>query len=443
VDIRDLIVTPFFFILFLVLAYIIRPLLTNETTRVYFYPALLVKIFGAWALGILYQFYYDGGDTFNFHTHGSRIIWEAFMDSPTTGISMILSGGEHSPEFFNYSSQIYFFTDNSSFFVIRLGAILDIFTFSTYTSTALFFAFYSFIGSWFLFLTFYKRYPDINFWLAIGCLFIPSVFFWGSGFLKDSLVVGGLGIITWLLDELFIEKRINVFRIILLFLLLWSVFSLKKFILQAYIPAAIIWIYLSNVKRLHSFVLRVMVLPLAIIFSFVGAYYSAIKIGENDSRYAIKNIAYTSQITARDIRFQSGKAAGSGYQLSEYFDGTLGNALRLAPEAINVTLFRPYIWEVKNPLMLMSALESLTLLLLTLFIVIRKGYGAITKILNPEVAFTISFSVVYAFAVGVSTYNFGTLARYKIPILPFFFLGLIILYNLVRERKVVELEPSE
>ena len=442
-EIRDLIVTPIFLILFLIVAYAIRPYLTNETTRTYYYPALLVKFFGALALGFIYQFYYSGGDTFNFHTHGSRIIWEAFTDSPLKGLSMIFSGGKHAPEFYNYSSRIYFFTDSSSFVVIRLAAIIDLLTFSAYSATALFFAFFSFIGSWYLFLTFYKRYPEIHLWLAIGCLFIPSVFFWGSGILKDTLVIGGIGVITWLIDELFIEKKISILKILLLIFLIWFIFSIKKFVLQAYVPAAIIWVYLSNVDRIHSFVLRVMVLPLVIILAFVGAYYSAIKIGENDPRYALENIAYTSRITARDIRFQSGRDAGSGYELSSYFDGSIGSAIRLAPEGLNVTLFRPYLWEVKNPLMLVSALESFVLLIFTTFIVVRKGYGTLFKILNPEVAFTFAFSLVYAFAVGISTYNFGTLARYKIPILPFYFLGLVILYNLIKERKLVELETTE
>ena len=442
-ELRDLIVTPVFFILFFIVAYIIRPYLTDDTTRVYYYPALLVKIFGALALGFIYQFYYSGGDTYNFHTHGSRIIWEAFMDSPLTGLSMILSNGEHSPEFYNYSSRIYFFTDSSSFVVIRLAAIVDILTFSSYSATALFFAFFSFIGGWFLFLTFYKRYPKIHLWIAMGCLFIPSVFFWGSGILKDTLVVGCIGLLTWLIDELFIEKRISISKILGFVILVWLIFSVKKFMLQAYIPAAIIWIYLSNVDRIYSFVIRIMILPIAIIFAFVGAYFSAVKIGEDDPRYALENIAQTSQVTAKDIRFQSGRDAGSGYELSSYFDGSVGSALRLAPEGINVTLFRPYLWEVKNPLMLISALESTILLIFTIFIAVRKGYGALFKILNPEVAFTFAFSLVYAFAAGISTYNFGTLARYKIPILPFYFLGLIIVYNLVKERKLAELETTE
>lgn len=442
-EIRDFIVTPIYFILFLVLAYVIRPYLTNETTRAYFFPALSVKFLGAIALGCLYQFYYNGGDTYNFHTHGSRIIWEAFMDSPSTGLSMIFSGGVHEPEFFNYSSQIYFFTDSSSFTVIRLAAVIDLFTFSTYSATALFFAFFSFIGSWFLFLTFYRKYPDLHFWIAIGCLFIPSVFFWGSGILKDTLVIGGLGLLTWTLNELFIEKQISLLKVGLMIMVIILIFSVKKFMLQAFLPAAIIWIYLSNVDRIHSFVLRVMVLPIAIILAFVGAYFSAVKIGEDDPRYALENIGYTSRITARDIRFQSGKDAGSGYELSSYFDGTISSALRLAPEGIIVTLFRPFLWEVRNPLMLVSALESFVFLLFTLFIIVRKGYGSLFKILNPEVAFTFAFSLVYAFAAGVSTYNFGTLARYKIPIIPFYFLGLVILYSLIKERKLVELEETE
>jgi hypothetical protein len=421
----------------------IRPYLTDEVTRKYFYPAMLLKMFGALALGFIYQFYYSGGDTFNYHTIGSRVIWEAFTESPLAAISLLFSDGVHSPEFFQWSQRIYFFTDETSFFVIRVAAIFDLLTFSSYSATALFFAFYSFIGSWFLFLTFYRRYADIHFWVAVGCLFIPSVFFWGSGILKDSLVMGGLGLTTWLLDELFIQRRISILKFVLLFFFLWTVFSLKKFILQAFIPSAILWIYLSNLSQIHSLVLRAMIFPFVIVLSVIGAYYSAVKIGENDKRYSIENIAKTSQVTARDIRFQSGRQAGSGYELSAFFDGSLGSAIRLAPEAINVTLFRPYLWEVKNPLMLMSALESSALLLFTLFILLSRGYGAFTKLFNPEVAFCFAFSVVYAFAVGVSTYNFGTLARYKIPILPFYFLGLVILYDLVRARKEEELEETE
>ena len=116
-ELRDLIVTPAVVMLVYILAYLIRPYVTDAVNRKYFFPALSVKIIGAIALGVIYQFYYSGGDTYNFHTHGSRHIWEAFVDSPGKGLYMMLSGGVHEGSFYTYSSQIPFFTDSSAFFI--------------------------------------------------------------------------------------------------------------------------------------------------------------------------------------------------------------------------------------------------------------------------------------------------------------------------------------
>src|SRR5690349_22378627 len=94
---RDLIVTPVIIIIVYAAAYLIRPVLTDDVTRVYFFPALTLKIFGALALGFIYQFYYDGGDTFNYHTLGSRHIWEAIMDSPSNGMQLLFADGRGNP----------------------------------------------------------------------------------------------------------------------------------------------------------------------------------------------------------------------------------------------------------------------------------------------------------------------------------------------------------
>jgi TRAP-type mannitol/chloroaromatic compound transport system permease small subunit len=105
--------------------------------------------------------------------------------------------------------------------------------------------------------------------------------------------------------------------------------------------------------------------------------------------------------------------------------------------AVNVTLFRPYLWEVNNPVMLLSALESLAFLLLTFWAVRRRGFvnslGLLRK--NPFLVFCLLFTVVFSFAVGISTYNFGSLVRYKIPILPFYGVFLILLSGIKNRRK--------
>ena len=44
-------------------------------------------------LGVLYQFYYEGGDTFNYFTNGSKWIWEAFRENPVQGIELLFDSG--------------------------------------------------------------------------------------------------------------------------------------------------------------------------------------------------------------------------------------------------------------------------------------------------------------------------------------------------------------
>ena len=441
-ELRDLIVTPVFIILIYGVAFIVRPRVTDEINYRFFFPALTLRIIGALAVGFIYQFYYAGGDTFNFHTHGSRHIWEAFWDSPSKGIQMLFSNGKHQASFYQYSSRIYFFSDPAAFFVIRFAAILDLVTFSTYSATAVLFAVISFIGSWMLFLTFYNKYPELNRWIAAGTLFIPSVFFWGSGLLKDTIVLAALGVATFELDRLLIRRRISVFHIFLLLASLYIIFSVKKFILQAYLPAAILWIYMGRIQKIRSIALKVMALPFILVLCALLAYYSVITVGEGDKRYAVGNLSQTARITAMDIRYQTGRDAGSGYTLGE-MDGSFISMLRLAPSAINVSLFRPYLWEVRNPLMVLSALESTGFLFMVLYVVWKRRTYALKAFAHPDVAFTMVFSIVFAFAVGVSTFNFGSLARYKIPLLPFFFIGLALILHSKRDRNVGVFDNTE
>ncbi|MFN8342756.1 MAG: hypothetical protein U0V64_13900 [Cyclobacteriaceae bacterium] len=439
---RDLLITPAYLAILFAIAFWLRPYFTDSTTYRYFFPAFTFKVIGALALGFIYTFYYHGGDTFNFHTHGSRHIWDAFVDSPDTGLSMMFSDGKHQESFYRYSSRIFFFGDKSSFFLIRIAAFFDLFTFSTYSSTALFFAVFSFLGSWMLFTTFYKRYPEGHFLIAIACLFVPSMVLWGSGLLKDTIVMSALGMMTYCVDYLFNQRKWSLFYLLVLLLGLYLVFSLKKFVLQAYLPAALFWVYLTNVQRLRSAMVRILALPIIVILLVAGAYYSVVRVGEGDQRYSLDKIAETARITAIDIRYQSGKDAGSGYTLGT-LDGTFASMLRLSPQAINVTLFRPYLWEVRNPLMLMSALESTAYLVFVLIIIYRCGFAIFRYINNPDVLFTMVFSLVYAFAVGVSTFNFGTLSRYKTPLMPFFLIGLIVVYLRNKPENVASLDRTE
>jgi len=115
-------------------------------------------------------------------------------------------------------------------------------------------------------------------------------------------------------------------------------------------------------------------------------------------------------------------------------DGSTESMLKIAPQAINVTLFRPYLWEIANPLMVLSAIESFVFSILFLKLIFRPGiWPSLKIILNiPVVTFCFTFTIILALAVGLNSYNFGTLVRYKIQLLPFYLGGITLVNNYAR-----------
>ncbi len=444
-ELRDLVVTPLLLIVIYMLAYVIRPYFTDSINRRYFFPALTVKIIGALAVGFIYQFYYNGGDTFNYHTHGSRHIWEAFADDISIGLDLLFSDGSHVSGTYQYSSEIWYYRDPQSFFVVRIAAFFDLFTFSAYSGTAVLFALLAFTGAWLMFSAFYKLAPELHLWAAVSCLFIPSVFFWGSGIFKDTITLAALGVVLYCMVKIVVDRSINFWNIVLLIFSGWIIFSIKKYILLSFAPVMMLWIFTRMISVIRSRIFKILFVPIAIVPVLLVTFYATSKIGEDDARYNVDKLAKTAQLTAYDIRYGWGARTGegAGYTLGE-LDGSWQSMIRLAPAAVNVSLFRPYIWEIRNPLMVLSALESLVFLLLTLHVVFRSGLRIFYYLQKPEVILCLGFSVVFAFAVGVSTFNFGTLSRYKIPLLPFYAMGLGFLFHYLNSDKKAEaLERTE
>jgi hypothetical protein len=129
--------------------------------------------------------------------------------------------------------------------------------------------------------------------------------------------------------------------------------------------------------------------------------------------------------------------AESSFSLGVEYDGSLGSLAKIAPAAINATLFRPYIWESKKISTLLSSLESLSLMIFFLFVLKTAGPVRFVKTIfkDPMILFCLLFSVLFAFFIGATTLNFGTLVRYKIPCMPFFVIALVLIHEYNRPIK--------
>lgn len=436
-EIKDLFVTPVLLILIYAIAGFIRPFVTDKQNRRYFLPGLTVKIIGAISVGLIYQFYYGGGDTFTYFNLGSKYIWEAFKDSPILAFKLIFAGKEYATDTFQYASKIYTYGDLSSYFVVRVAGVFDLLTFHTYSATAILFASFSFTGLWALYHVFYRMFPSQHLEFALAVLFVPSVFFWGSGILKDTITISALGWATYGAYNLFFVKRHITISLIILLLSLYTIYTIKIYILLCFLPAVILWIFSTRLSNVKNVIAKIFIAPIVLSIAALIGYYAILKVGEENPRYDVENLAETARITAEWIHYVSIREQGSAYTLGD-FDYSLTGMISKFPQAVWVSLYRPYLWEAHNIVMLLSALESFALILFTIYVFYKAGIQKTLKLISskPILTFCFMFSIVFAFAVGVSTYNFGTLVRYKIPLYPFFISGLFILLDYSkRERK--------
>jgi hypothetical protein len=426
--------TPAYLAIFYAIAYGIRPSVTNQYTKKYFIPALSLKFVGAIGLGLIYQFYYGGGDTYNYFYH-SGIINEAFGKSFSAGWKLLTtSGGTYDPETVAYTVRMFWYQpDSTEYLVSRIAAVFGLLCFHTYSIIALFFAIISFSGIWAMFMTFAKIRPHVYKGLAITCFFIPSMFFWGSGLLKDSLCVGALG---WLLYALYkgaVQKRDMLRCVIIGTIAAYALLLIKVYILLCFLPAGLLWIFNENNQLIKNNLLRALAKPFFLVVGGAFAFYAATNLTKGDEEYDVDKIGERSKITTEAIYRSSVAQKGSGYQLGQ-LDGSIGSMVKLAPQAIGTSLFRPFLWEVRNPVMLLSALEATFFLFFTLRILYRTGVTRVFSIigLTPVLSFCFLFALVFAATVGITSGNFGTLVRYKIPMIPFYLAGLYILENLAQ-----------
>jgi hypothetical protein len=436
-EFKDLFLTPLYLGIFYMIAFGVRKRVTNVYTRRYFIPALTLKFVGAIALGLVYAYYYKGGDTFNYYHHAS-LIYQAFTDSFQAGMKLLLtSGGTYDPETVRYTAAMFWYEAGSSEYLLsRFAAILGLLCFNTYMVMGLFFAFISFTGMWAMYITFVKIRPQMYKELAIATFFIPSVFFWGSGLMKDSICLGALGWLFYAFYKGAIQKRSLITSAVTGVGVAYILVLVKVYILLCFLPAALLWVFNENSERIKNTLLKVIAKPFLIGIGALLAFYAATNLTKGDEKYDIDKIGERSKLVSEYLYETGVKQNGSAYSLGEQ-DGTLTGMVKLVPQAIVVSLYRPFLWEVRNPVMLLSSLEALVFLVFTLRIIIRSGlFKTLSLIIRtPALSLCFIFALAFSGTVGVVSANFGTLVRYKIPMIPFYVAGLYITQSMSVPRR--------
>ncbi len=430
ITLADYLLLPFYLIIIYAIAYNFRnrkyPL--GHPWRPYFLPGLTVKIIGAIFIGLIYQYYYGGGDTFNYF-YQARIVNSAFSESPVKWINLLLRiPAWYDGEYIQYTSRMEWYMDSHSYPVVAIAAFLGIFCFNTFLPTSVLFAAICFTGIWAMFRTFAAQYPSLTRHIALAILFVPSTFIWGSGIFKDTVCMFGLGWLIYSVFQLLIQRAFSLSNILMLVLSSYLIGTIKIYILIAFLPALALWVLFTYSHKIKIAFVRFFIKLAVFAFAGAGFIFFSSRFSEELGRYSLDNLAKTAYVTRDWIAYSSGDQ-GSAYDLGE-FSPTFTGMLTKFPQAVNVTLFRPYPWEARKAIVMLSAIEALLFLLLTIKILVQIGPARVWRTINsdPNIQFALIFTLIFAFAVGISSYNFGSLSRYKIPCLPLYALSLVLIY---------------
>jgi hypothetical protein len=265
----------------------------------------------------------------------------------------------------------------------------------------------------------------------LGLFFVPSVMFWSSGYTKESLVVGFLGLLCLsTYGVLRLRKPPHIAGLLVGGV---GIAMLKSFTLIPYLLGVIVFVYADRAWRRAG---KIRIRPAYLLLAAVLAMGGIAAMGSLFPSLGINRIAETiaeHQQNWHDVQGGSDVEQGSGEARS------LPQQLRFVPLALVNALFRPMIFDAKNVFAALAAFENTLLLLAVLSLLRPRFRGAIIESIAraPFLAFSATFVLVFATGVGLTTSNLGSLSRYRMPMMPFYAATVLVLRRRARASELL------
>lgn len=304
----------------------------------------------------------------------------------------------------------------------KMLSIFDLLSVRSFWINTLFYNFLVFFGSVALYKVFIKIFPK-SFYAIIFCIFIlPSALFYSAMIHRDGLILLSLSMIIYHLFFMMKGHQISWKRMVITVLFLLLIFCLRNFVFITLIPALIAWILAQKFPK-YSFVSFLAVYIIVGILFFTSGFISP---RTNLPQY----------VSLRQKSFiEIGKAGNSTVNIQPLHP-TFKSFLKNAPEALDHTLFRPYLTKINNYQYLPFALEILLFEILFLIFIFyhRKIFPV-----NPVIYFCIFFSLSMFLVTGYTVPIIGAIVRYRSIYFIFLLLPVLGYINWEKLSKVLKI----
>lgn len=377
----------------------------NTVLRKFFWPALLFKLLAGIVLGLLYIYHYKEGDTIAFYDDALKIA--ALARSEFSDYVSFLWNSGVDPEFF----RTLVLQQPRALFMAKIGSFFCLLTGGNYWIIALWFSFISFLGTWVLVRELVAFNPRLRDAAAIAFLFFPSVVFWSSGFIKESVAFAMLCVFIAVFVRAWRRLRVPPSGYVVMALALWLLWNLKYYYLAVLLPVLATELLYEYLLRRHVEHRHYALKLLSWCLLFLAPLLLVSVLHPNFHPSGLLTV-----ITVNHDAFVSLSREGEYIHFS-HLQATPGSMLLNAPLALVSGMFRPLPWETHGFIAALASAENLIFLVLTAYsayllvqrkVKLSRGGGLI-----------LVYSILLCVFLALSTPNFGTLSRYRIGFLPF------------------------
>lgn len=415
--------------------------LSSPLLEVYFLRGFWIKILGTIAFTI-FNTYVSPGDSITVFFPEGVNLYHAILKDPSMLEKVFFKAAPNIDiNLINDLGNGTILNSEANFMLVRVTTIFAFLSGGSYFVTNLFFSMLSFAGMWRLFKFFYSLYPSLHKEIAIATLYFPSVIFWSSGVFKDPLCLAGIGFITYSLYKIVFTREAIIGNILLLVFFGFLMINIKIYIILSYLPCLLMFIIIRNIVLIKNLFVRAIIGPAILLLALLFIYLSIDNFKEDLGVFAADDLVENIKKQQSNFESQS-EYSTSNFNLGVEFDGSINSLIKAVPFAITATLFRPFIWESNKISTLLSSIESLFLMLFTLYVLFKVGPFRffITIGRNVTILYAFSFAMLFGIFIGASTLNFGSLVRYKIPCLPFYLISLFLILDIGRSKSVKKIK---
>jgi hypothetical protein len=414
----------------------------QENNQRLFINGLKTRMLGAFFITLVYNLYYVGGDTLAYFNDG-RVLNKLLFTDPVTAFRMFFTSGRPialwPDDLSNIASSLRMTFIQNAWLVSKFSAVFTLIGLQSMICASLCFAFLAHLCTWKFYTTVLEMYPQLQKKLAIAIIYMPSVVIWGSGIFKDTVSLSCMLLIFCYAYQLFIKKTGFFKNTICLLIAGYTLAIIKDYILFSFSVCVLIWLVLRWIYTFKKVGMRIFLFLFFSMFA-VGAAAITYHLLTAELEKIIDDELSQSVLTGQAIAITSTRKDGSTYDIGKV-EPTIPSFIAISPKAINVTLFRPYPWEAKKIIIFLASIESALIFLYFLFVLFKnRVIFFFTKMMkDPFLVLCILFTLIFAAFVGISSFNFGTLVRYKIPCIPFFMTALFIMGS---DKKNTQEQPA-